>query len=619
MREVIFQPRGVKTEIEAEATILDAARKAGLSVEGTCGGRGTCGKCRVRILKGNREAFTSAEEKHLSPAERKRGTALACQCRGLGDLEVYLPQVKVDLARKGGGVHRKLGVNTSLKKIYLELPRPSLADPRSDEKRLTDALGDEIKRPLSLLILETLPSLLRQADFKFTAVLSGGEVINLEPGDTTNDLFGVAFDVGTTTVVGNLADLNSGEIIAVSSASNAQQSYGADVISRIQYCRDNPDGLEQLQRKVLEVLNQIIEQLVAATGISPLNIYQITAVGNTTMAHLLLGLDPANLAPSPFVPVFQSQVTVEAKELGILTHPGARFTVLPNVAGYVGSDTVAVMLAVNAGELPGRVLIIDIGTNGEMILAIGGTLWTCSTAAGPAFEGAQIKCGMRAAEGAIEKMRIGEDVKLEVIGNAEPVGICGSGLIDAVAELLKAGVIDRTGRLLPPEKIDAGAEIKGRLRKDGGLGEFVLAYGTKDEGDVVITQKDIRELQLAKGAIRAGVEILLKETGITAAELDQILLAGAFGNYIDRQSALEIGLLPEVEAEKVKSVGNAAGDGSLLALVNESELAKAQNLALAAKHIELSTRSDFQELFLKACGFDQSAARKNSSLKNGGK
>lgn len=577
-------------------------------MEGTCGGKGTCGKCRVRIQKGDRGEFTAAEKKHLSPAERDRGMALACQCCGQGDLEIYLPTVRADLSRKTKKQKKKVVVATDLEKIYLELAKPSTRDQRSDERRLLDALGEKVTGPLQVELMRRLPSLLRKAQFKVTAVVAHGEILAVEAGDTTGELYGIAFDIGTTTVVGSLVDFSSGQVLATSSWTNEQNVYGADVISRIQYTVDNPDGLSRLQQVVVEVLNKITGQLVAASGIEAQNIYQVTAVANTTMSHLLLGMPPENLAPSPFVPVFQSQVTLAARELGLRINPGGQTLVLPNVAGYVGSDTVGVMLAASMDQKQKPTLAIDIGTNGEIVLARGEKLFACSTAAGPAFEGAQIRCGMRAAAGAIEAVRIGEEVELDVIGNVPATGICGSGLIDAIAEMLKAGIIDNTGRIVAAEELQGklSEELVRRVRMTEDGWEFVLSYGESGENDVVLTQKDVRELQLAKGAIRAGAEILLQDAGIAAGELDKVLLAGAFGNYIKKESALKIGLLPQVTIEKVRSIGNAAGDGSLLALASVEQRERAQRLARSVKHIELSTRQEFMEAFMSAMYFSES-------------
>ncbi len=606
--QVTFQTVNTKQIVPAGEgqTILEAAATAGVSLEGSCGGRGTCGKCRVRIEKGLRGSVTAAEEKHLSAAERGRGMALACQCRVTGDVTVLVPTMRSTATRKILGARKRVEVKPGVQKFHLHLLAPSLEDQRSDEQRLLEVLPVPLAAPIRLDMLASLPSTLRGSAWEVTAVIVENELLTVEPGDTTADLFGAAFDIGTTTVVGSLLDLRTGEVLAHAARTNEQNIFGADVISRIQHAITHPEGLQQLQNRVLAVMNNILEELVREAGISPLRIYEATAVGNTTMAHLLLGVDPAALAPSPFIPAFQQGRMVRARDLGLDIFPYGFLHVLPNVAGYVGSDTVAVMLAAGMDTGQAARLAVDIGTNGEMVLAVAQKMWTCSTAAGPAFEGAHIKCGMRAVVGAIERVTVEEgEIRLKVIGDAPAVGICGSGLIDAVAECLKAGVIDRTGRILPAGeqegKLPPG--ILNRLRPGENGWDVVLAYGDGEVEDVVLTQKDVRELQLAKGAIRAGVQVLLQQAGIGADALEEVILAGAFGSYIRRGSALGIGLLPPVPVERVKSVGNAAGEGSLLALASVDERKRAERLARSVHHVELSTRQDFQEAFMESMYF----------------
>lgn len=389
---------------------------------------------------------------------------------------------------------------------------------------------------------------------------------------------------------------------------NPQQVFGADVISRITHASRGPDQLCELQEKVIGGLNKIIAQMCQEREIGREEIYQAVVVGNTTMAHLFLGLDPTYLAPAPFIPVYRESVEVQANELGLDILGTGTVVMLPNVAGYVGADTVGVMLAAEADRLPGVSLIVDIGTNGEIILSGRKRILTCSAAAGPAFEGAEIKYGMRAAEGAIEGVRITEDIELDVIAGGKVRGICGSGLIDAIAEMVKVGVIGSTGRFVggPAELEKLPALVRERLRKTERASEFVLTWG-KDSAsgeDIVLSQKDIRELQLAKGAIIAGIMILVREMGITSQEIDRVLLAGAFGNYIRKESAVGIGLLPPLPLEKISTIGNAAGDGAKMALLSMKERARADSLARRAEHIELSTRKEFQAEFIKGLDFN---------------
>jgi len=423
----------------------------------------------------------------------------------------------------------------------------------------------------------------------------------------TGRKYGLAFDLGTTTVVGWLVDLDTGDTLAARAVTNPQNVYGADVISRIGHAGTH-EGLRQLQQKILAACNEIIRCLLDEGRVAGDEIYEIVAVGNTTMSHLFLGIDPTFLATAPYVPAFAGRMELEARELGLDVMPAGRVVVLPNIAGYVGSDTVGVMLATDIGRRPGFCLAVDIGTNGEVVLAGRGRLLTCSTAAGPAFEGARIRHGMRAAAGAIEGVRIdGGEVGLEVIDDATPLGICGSGLLDAAAAMVQVGLISPTGRLLPPESLPEGVPpgLKERLRRGKDGTEFVLAQdGSVATGeDIVITQKDIRELQLAKAAIYAGIQVLLKELEVTPEEIDEILLAGAFGNYIKIDSALALGLLPAVAPGRIKAVGNAAGDGARMALISGTARAEASDLARRAGHVELSTWPDFQDEFVNAMYF----------------
>ena len=428
----------------------------------------------------------------------------------------------------------------------------------------------------------------------------------MEPGDTSQQLYGIAVDIGTTSVVVALMDLKSGDTLGVASASNPQATFGADVIARIDHVIQNPEGLDQLNRRVVQAINRLTAKLAKDNGISPGEIYQMTVVGNTTMSHLFLKADPTNLATAPFIPVVSAAVQAEARELGIDIAPHAQVYVTPSIAGYVGGDTIGVIMSTDIYQKEGIYLAIDIGTNGEIVLAKNGEMISCSTAAGPAFEGAQIKFGMRAAKGAIERVVIKDDVEIKVIGNQPAKGICGSGLMDAVAEMVRVGVIEPNGRLVSQE--DAGhlpTNLRKRLGSNDELGTyFILAFPEDGLGEeVVLTQRDIRELQLAKAAIAAGIQVLLEQLGLTIQEIDEVLLAGAFGSYINKFSALGIGLLPAVDPDKIKSVGNAAGAGARKFLVSQEMRREAEKVARRVKHLELSCRLDFQDRFVSCLSF----------------
>ena len=607
MINITFLPSERVVQVPVGTSILQAAMSAGVQVVSTCGGKGTCGKCKVQIAPEILFPSTAIEKKFLSSTELAAGWVLACQQLLTQDTIVTLQEQKDVFKRKTdfAGV-LAIKIAPRVQKISLELSRPTVEDQTPDWDRLLAALpvsGIQFDRTVAT----SLPKVFRAGNFQVTAVLDGDKLLAVEPGDTSQRCFGVAIDIGTTTVVVYLMDLNKGMVVSSGAVTNPQQVFGADVISRITHAAGGPDQLREVQEKVIGGLNKILDQLCQEHEISKAEIYQAVVVGNTTMAHLFLGIDPTYLAPAPFIPVYRESVEVKASELGLSILGTGTVIMLPNVAGYVGADTVGVMLSAEADRLPGVSLIVDIGTNGEIILSGRDRILTCSTAAGPAFEGAEIKFGMRAAEGAIEGVRISEDVELDVIAGGKARGICGSGLIDAIAEMFKVGVIGPTGRLaLGESQLETlPTLVRERLRRTERTSEFILVWG-KDSAsgeDIVLTQKDIRELQLAKGAIMAGIMILVREMGITLQDIDRVLLAGAFGNYIRKESAIGIGLLPSLPLENVKTIGNAAGDGAKMALLSMEERARAEALAKRAEHLELSTRKEFQEEFIKGLDF----------------
>ena len=599
--KVTFYPEG-KTALVAPGTRLtDAAKQAGALVDAPCGDRGVCGKCRVQAPEGL-GPLTVAEQKTLTADDLAEGWRLACQATVVGEALVRVPFGSLQTVLSG--VREAGRLQPGVRKVYVQLPQPSVADQRPDTARLRAALAAVAPNlTLRLEAARDLGRVLRAADFAVTAVLAGDECLAIEPGDTRASLYGAAFDIGTTTVVGALMDLNTGREVAVASSLNGQAGYGADVISRITFAMAEPEHVAELQRSVVGTINAVLAEALDRAGVAREQVYELVAVGNTTMSHLLLGVNPASLALAPYVPVLSEAQTPQAAALGVAINPCGRAYVLPNIACFVGSDTVGVVMATNLHEDERVRLAIDIGTNGEIVLGSRGRLLACSTAAGPAFEGAEITFGMRATDGAIEKVWIEDDVQVQTIGGARARGICGSGLIDAVAEMVRVGLLDETGRLISPEEAARTlpmALCKRLVQTEQGAA-FVLAGAGRLR--VYLTQRDVRKLQLAKGAICAGIKILMKELGVDYADIAEVLLAGAFGSYINPVSARAIGLVPPFSLSRLVSVGNAASVGARMALLSVDERRDAEEVAARVEHIELSSRPDFQDEFATAMYF----------------
>jgi len=602
---VTFLSKGKKIAVSRGESLLTAAIAAGLEVDAVCGGKGSCGKCRARVVDGPAGVATEAERKLLTPAQLQAGVVLLCQRSALGDvtleMEPALLAQRGYIPVKGSFDGTGLAVDPPVAKTLHRLAPPTVQNQTADLERLLNQLPAGIAVKLELL--KILPSLLRDAGYLVTSVVCGHSLITVEKGNTVPEMYGLALDLGTTSVAGYLADLRTGRMAASVSTANRQRVHGADVISRTAYTLENPAGLAEMQELMARTIDEIVDRATEQAGISPERIYLLTLIGNTVMSHLLLGVSPAGVVSAPFVPAFTRSITGTAKELGLKSLPGRTpFVLLPNIAGYVGSDTVGVILATKIYDLPGNWLAVDVGTNGEIVLAADKRLLTCSTAAGPAFEGASISQGMRAEPGAIYKVRLADDVQVSVVDGGEPVGICGSGLIDTVAEMLRLGILKTNGRIKNPGELpDLPAPVKNRIRQSSKGCKFVLAEGSRE---VAVTQKDISELQLGKGAIRAGIEILMEEMGLSAKDLDGIMLAGAFGSNLNPASVRDIGLLPPVDINRIKPVGNAAGLGALMALLDKKQLELALELPERVEHVELSLRAGFQRKFARALGFN---------------
>lgn len=606
--EIRFLPSETITNAPEGTTIFNAANWMGLAIDSTCGGRGTCGKCKVRIVQGN-APVREADRKFISDADLAEGWRLSCRAVLHSDCVVDVPRLMGNPKAALLGYGHHVILNPNVAKIFLQLAEPNLEDQVSDLQRVHDALykeGYDVHSNLALW--RTLPKLLRENNFQVTAVIVGDEWITLEPGDTRDKNYGLAVDIGTTTVVGAIVNLNTGAVEAVKSELNRQASFGADVISRVSHTMMEQGGLNELQTRIIETLNELLDQLSAQSGIARENIYEAVVVGNATMLHLLLGIDPEPISVAPFIPTITQPVMFRAADIGLRLHPEARVSTLPHLGAYVGADIVAGILATDlTRNKDGKLrLLIDVGTNGEIVLgSVNGTLATAAPA-GPAFEGAQIKHGMRASDGAIEGIQIAPegDVHLQLIGgnHLQPLGIAGSGLVDAVAEMYRAGIVDESGRLIRPE--DAQGKLPAALVERLCVVDGVRAFRLSDAAsNIVLTQQDIRALQFAKGSIAAGVMVLMQQMGVTANDLHEVLLAGSFGSYINPASARTIGLVPWVPVEKIVAVGNSAGEGAKIALLSFREREAANRIPEFIEYVELSGRGEFNDIFMDALAF----------------
>jgi uncharacterized 2Fe-2S/4Fe-4S cluster protein (DUF4445 family) len=595
--EVTYQPFDRTTRVPPGTTLFSAAHWIGLPIDSTCGGRGTCGKCKVRVLEGGSEV-TTADHRLLRKDEVENGWRLSCQARIYEDMTCEVPQLLRVPKAATMGLSRLVIIDPNVRKVYLVLAEPDLHDQRSDVSRLRDALTAEgHDMSASIPVLRTLPKTLRDAGFKVTAVLAGEHLVAVEPGDTTEECFGVAFDVGTTTLVGTLMNLRTGMAAAVSSTLNGQAPFGADVISRISHAMNGADSIEELKAAVVHTMNGILDDLYRDSGVSPERTYEAVVVGNVTMLHLLLGIDPTPISMMPFTPTFMDALSVPASEVGLHIHPAGYIQTLPALGAYVGADIVSGVLATNIAREDKMRVFVDVGTNGEIV--IGSSQRTLATAApaGPAFEGSQIKCGMRATDGAIEGVQLGDRVELQVIGgDVAPIGLCGSGLVDAVAQLLNVGLLDHSGRMRSAADVP-NHPLAARLIEVEGVRAFLLAEG------VYLSQRDVRELQFAKGSIATGIKILMNILGVAASELDEIYLGGSFGSYLNPESAKIIGLVPDVDVDKIIAVGNSAGEGAKIALLSYRERQVAFELPSRIEYIELSGRSDFNDAFVEVLRF----------------
>ncbi len=643
---VVFQPSGRRGVARPGQTVLDVARDLGVYIESICGGHQTCGKCRVQVSDGRFDKYgIQSTPAHLSPPdESERACAarcglvsnerLACSARILGDVVIVVPEesrIKRQVIRKEVGA-RELRVRPVMRPYYVEVPAPALEESRGEWERVQEQLAEHFGLQdvsADAPVMRALQAALKEGRRGITLIVrEGREAVHVYPG-YREDLYGLAVDVGTTTIAGHLAHLRTGEVLTTVSMMNPQVTFGEDIMSRVSYAMRHPDGRERMHRAIVEALNQLVREAAEDAAISPNDIVDVVLVGNTVMHHLFLGLDPTPLGGAPFTLAVQDTVRMKARDFGLEVAPGAEVHVLPCIAGHVGADNVAVLLAEAPHEVEGEIhLVIDVGTNGEILLGNHARVLAASSPTGPAFEGAQIRHGMRAAAGAIERVRIDPetlDVRFRVIGEerwntewpadaldafdvaararrnqgratvVKARGICGSGIIEAIAELWRVGAIDDSGRFVPGLEKETD-----RFRSDAAKGEFVLAWSHETATGEAITvhSDDIRAVQLAKAALYAGAKLLMNRLGI--ARVDRVKLAGGFGTYIDPVHALMLGMIPDASPERVHAVGNSAGDGALMALLDRELREEARRLARWVTYVGTALEEAFQEEFVAA-------------------
>ena len=595
---VITVPTGVSA--------FDAASWNGIAIDSTCGGYGTCKKCKIQVTNGDVPP-SKLDSRAFTQDEIAQGWRLACLVRTVTDVSIDVPPLTTRPKAATVGVGRQVILRPAVQKRYVELTEPTLHDQRTDIVRLLDAIED-IEATVSLDSIRNLPRILRAADFKVTAVFIDQALIDVEPGDTTAIRYGVAYDLGTTTVVATLLDLNTGVPLAVKSMLNKQQPFGADVITRISATMMDPTALDRLRSLAQATLAELTKEVCEEAGINPLHVYEVALAGNATMTQLVLGIDPEPLGVAPFIMASADYPDVEASELGISIHPRAKAVILPSLGAYVGGDIVAGALASGMDRDKRLRLFIDVGTNCEIILGNGEKILATAAPAGPAFEAASIKCGVRAASGAIETVKIVDgDLVIGTIEDTPAIGICGSGLVDACAVLVQVGLLDHSGRFVTAEiASEVSPLLAPRLLEREGERVFVLTWGANvgDPSDAVfLTQRDVRELQFAKAAIATGWALLLEEFDVEERDIQQVLLAGSFGSYLSPASAIKIGLVPKLSVLRIVSAGNVAGEGAKMLLLSAQERHGASALLEEIDYVELSDRADFNDKFVTRLSF----------------
>ena len=594
---VYFEPVGRKGECRANQSLLDCAHRLGMGIASLCGGQGTCHSCKIQLLSGTVSAPTGNEREVFSSEELKDGWRLACQTYPASDCKLNVPSESMTTTQRTQveGLEITVAPEPPVQAYHLKLAGPSLSNPQADAEHLLQELNHQHHlhcNRVDIDVMRLLSPQLRSWKWQCQTSVRDNEVIALGPWPSRQ--LGLAVDLGTTKIASYLIDLSDGRTLAAKGDMNPQIRYGEDIISRINSAIKSPKKGVQLQQITVEALNQLVADLCADIHANTEEIVEAVVVGNTAMHHLFLGLPVRQLALSPFVPAVTSALDIKARDLGLHIAAGAYVHLLPNIAGFVGADHVAMLLATDAWQAEGITVALDIGTNTEVSLIAGGKITTVSCASGPAFEGYHIKHGMRAASGAIERVQLADDnIQYQTVDKAPPVGICGSGILDAIAQLYLAGVINEGGRMLQSHP---------RVRNGQKQREFVLIGDEERSGQpaIVITQQDVRELQLAKSAIRTGIQVLLDTGGYSEDEISQVTIAGAFGTYIDVSSAITIGMLPAIPLNRFQQVGNAAGMGAKMALISLSKRAEGAAVASRVRYIELASAPDFTQTFIQA-------------------
>ena len=612
--KITFLSQNKSGFFEHGTTLRDAALELGILIESSCAGIGTCAKCKV-VVKAGGSPLTEAEKQLLSRRELEKGVRLACRAEIAEECLCMVPDTSLPFAQENriqvSGVDILSELQPEVRALPVPIKHPTLGKKYFYFDQLLDALrssGVEVQDSDPQAIRD-LPNVLSHHE-QLYAVVCGKRLAAFCQDQP--ELYGVAVDVGTTTVAAKLLNLRTGEVLSVNSAINAQTAHGADVVGRIYYCERHPVGTRRLHQLLIKQLNAMLENLTAQADIRLEDVYQMVIDGNTVMQHLALNVNPAKLGTSPFAPILQGPVSLSARELDIRIHPAGSIEIMPNLGGYVGSDITAVLTVLEIDCSDDLQVVVDLGTNGEVVVGNKDRMLCCSSPAGPAWEGACISWGMRAANGAIERAEmIDGELQIKTVGSKPPIGICGSGLLDLVSEFYRAGLIQASGRILPPDMLSEKVldALKNRVQKsDNGPFEIRIAQ-VYDERWITLTQADVRELQLAKAAIASGIDLLLKELDRKPSDIAEVYIAGAFGNHVRSQDVLDLGMLPMVEQERIHFIGNAALTGAEAVLRSKAAREKAARLARSVDYIEISGRSDFQDAFVEAIAFRQLAEK----------